>query len=156
METSTRDLPETIDLAIPRKFLRVQYNGACYPDAPGLSGFERGANCQHFAYELLRHFGRAVPNLRSSDLWSDTRFTRRALKLRPLDLLLFNRTRRAWGAHIAVYLGRGRAIHLSKEIGIPIVWTLEEFAAHERYQVCLGAKRVIARKENSSRSLPLD
>jgi lipoprotein Spr len=133
----------TAGIVIPRKFLRVQYNGACYPGAPDLRGLAQGANCQHFAYELLRHFGRAVPDLRSSDLWSDTRFTRPVVRLRPLDLLLFNRTRRAWGAHLAVYLGGGRAIHLSKQVGTPIVWTLEEFAEHERYRVYLGAKRVI-------------
>ncbi|MFZ0659535.1 MAG: hypothetical protein WAM05_12495 [Candidatus Binataceae bacterium] len=137
--------PGTAGIAIPRKFLRVQYNGACYPGAPNLHGLAQGANCQHFAYELLRHFGRAMPNLRSSDLWSDTRFTRRVVRLLPLDLLLFNRTRRAWGAHLAVYLGRGRAIHLSKQLGTPAVWTLEDFAEHEPYRLCLGAKRAIAR-----------
>ncbi len=140
METDAR----SVGIAIPRKFLRVQYNGACYPGAPNLRGLAQGANCQHFAYELLRHFGRAVPDLRSSDLWNDTHYTRRVVRLRPLDLLLFNRTRRAWGAHVAVYLGRGRAIHLSKQVGTPIVWTLEEFAEHERYQVYLGTKRLIA------------
>lgn len=143
----------TAGIAIPRKFLRVRYKGACYPGAPNLRGLAQGANCQHFAYELLRHFGRTVPDLRSSDLWKDTRFTRPVVRLQPLDLLLFNRTRRAWGAHVAVYLGRGRAIHLSKQAGTPIVWTLEEFAERERYRVYIGAKRVIrARKSDSPRS----
>lgn len=140
METDARPA----GIAIPRRFLHVRYNGACYPGAPNLRGLAQGANCQHFAYELLRHFGRAVPDLRSSDLWNDQRYTRRVVRLRLLDLLLFNRARRAWGAHVAVYVGRGRAIHLSKQVGTPIMWTLEEFAEHEHYRVFLGAKRVIA------------
>ncbi|HUY27819.1 MAG TPA: hypothetical protein VMV27_10410 [Candidatus Binataceae bacterium] len=130
-------------IGVPRRFLRVQYNGARHPGAPKLRGLAHGANCQHFAYELLRHDGLAVPDLRSSDLWRDKRFTRRVVRLRPLDLLLFNRTRRAWGAHVAVYLGQRRAIHLSNQVGTPAIWTLEEFAEHERYQVYLGAKRIL-------------
>lgn len=128
---------------LPRRFLRVKYNGAHFPGAPNLRGLAHGANCQHFAYELLRHFGLALPDFRSSDLWSDKRFTRRVVRLLPLDLLLFNRTHRARGAHVAVYLGERRAIHLSKQIGTPVIWSLEQFAEHDRYRVCLGAKRVI-------------
>ncbi|HVA78184.1 MAG TPA: hypothetical protein VNF27_09825 [Candidatus Binataceae bacterium] len=127
---------------IPPRFLRVEFNGARHPGAPNLRGLAHGANCQHFAYELLRHYGLAVPDFRSSHLWRDRRFTRRVVRLRPLDLLLFNRTRRARGAHVAVYLGQRRAIHLSKQVGTPAIWTLDEFAAQPRYRVFLGAKRV--------------
>jgi hypothetical protein len=113
-------------LAIPSRFMRVRYDGRRYPGAPGSRGLGAGANSQRFAYEILRHFGREIPALRSSELWSDTRFTRRVIRTRPLDLLLFNRTRRAWGAHVAVYLGSGIAIHLCQAVGRPAIWSLNE------------------------------
>lgn len=61
--------------------------------------------------------------------------------LRALDLLLFNRTPDPYGAHIALYLGEGRAIHLSKQVGRPAEWSLEEFAQLPEYSVLIGAKR---------------
>jgi lipoprotein Spr len=138
-------LPNTSQTArpfeIPSRFFRLRYDGARYPGAAGARGLGAGANCQRFAYEILRHFGREIPDFRSCELWNDTRFTRRVRRTRPLDLLLFNRTRRAWGAHVAVYLGSGRAIHLCKAMGRPAVWSLDEFAACDRYGVFLGAKR---------------
>jgi len=129
------------ELEIPARFLRVRYNGTCYPGKPGLHGLSGGANCQHFAYELLRHFDREVPNLRSSELWADTRHSKVATRLRPLDLLLFNRTRRARGAHVAVYLGAGKAVHLCKAIGRPVIWNLKEFGELDSYRVFVGGKR---------------
>jgi hypothetical protein len=132
-----------VPITIPPRFFCVRYRGARYPAAAGARGLGAGANCQRFAYEFLRHFGRAIPDFRSSELWRDTRFTRRVAKLRPLDLLLFNRTRRAWGAHVAVYLGRRMAIHLCKEVGRPAIWSLDEFAASERYRTFVGAKRAV-------------
>jgi hypothetical protein len=119
----------------------VPYNGKRYPGAPGVSGLEGGANCQLFAYELLRANGRSIGDLRSSNLWEDTRDTFVVTEFAPLDLLLLNRTSDPYGAHVAVWLGGGRAIHLSKAVGKPATWTLAEFALHERYQVLIGAKR---------------
>jgi lipoprotein Spr len=136
-------------LAIPARFMRVRYNGARYPGAAGARGLGGGANCQRFAYELLRHFGREIPDFRSSELWTDRRFTKRVVRMRPLDLLLFNRTPRACGAHLAVYLGGGRAIHLCKALGRPAIWSLEEFAACERYRIFLGARRAGKRRQSN-------
>ncbi len=84
-----------------------------------------------------------IGDFRSSDLWDDTRETRRVNDLEPLDLLLFNRTTAVWGAHIAVYLSDERAIHLSKQVGRPAIWTLEQFAAEPLYQCFIGAKRTV-------------
>jgi murein DD-endopeptidase / murein LD-carboxypeptidase len=106
---------------------------------------EDGANCQRFAYELLRANGRAIGDLRSSDLWADTRDTMCVTDLEPLDLLLFNRTPDAWGAHVALYLGDERAVHLSKQVGRPVIWTLEQFTAEPRYRCFIGAKRSTTR-----------
>jgi cell wall-associated NlpC family hydrolase len=131
-------MPSAIE--IPDSFWGVRYNGSCYPGA--VSDMTQGANCQLFAYELLRHHGLLVPSFRSSDLWDDTEFTEPVSTLEPLDLLLFNNTAQAWGAHVAVYLGDGKAIHLAKEAGRPAVWTLEQFASHPLYTHFIGAKRV--------------
>ena len=126
---------------IPDRFWKIPYDTAHDPDAPTLTGIETGANCQNFAYELLRHLGRHVPNLRSSNLWEDTEHTIVADEYQPLDLLLFNRTRNAWGAHIAVHVGNDRAVHLSRRIGLAAVWPLAQFAVHPEYRVLIGAKR---------------
>jgi cell wall-associated NlpC family hydrolase len=99
-------------------------------------GIETGANCQNVAYELLRYFGRQVPLLRSSNLWDDTEHTIVVDIYQPLDLLLFSRTRNAWGAHVAVYVGNDRAIHLSRRVGL-------QFMEHPEYRVLLGAKRAL-------------
>jgi cell wall-associated NlpC family hydrolase len=101
-----------------------------------------GANCQRFAYELWRHYGYEIANFRSQELWNDAAWTFVVKRLRPLDLLLFNRDPEARGAHIGVYLGDHRVIHLSKQMGKPVVWPLEEFARHDRYKIFLGAKRL--------------
>lgn len=131
-------MPAAVD--IPENFWSVHYNGACFPGAaPDMA---RGANCQLFAYQLLRHHGLIVPDFRSSDLWEDAEFTEAVSSPEPLDLLLFNKTARAWGAHVAVYLGDSKAIHLAKEVGCPAVWALEQFASHPLYAHFVGAKRV--------------
>jgi hypothetical protein len=125
----------------------VRYDYACFP-AHDISD---GANCQAFAYALLRHFGRAISDFRSSTLWDDTRETVRVTgTLEPLDLLLFNPTTDSFGAHIAVYLGEGRAIHLSKRGGMPVGWPLEHFARERGYEILIGAKRIISAAPISS------
>ncbi len=101
-----------------------------------------GANCQHFAYELLRHFGLTLPDFRSSELWKDTTYTKEVLEFKPLDLLLWNKTQEAWGAHVGVYLGDNKIIHLSKTVGATSIWSLEESQKHERCTHFIGAKRV--------------
>lgn len=129
---------------IPDRFWKIPYDVAHDHDSPTLMGIETGANCQNFAYELLRYFGRQVPLLRSSNLWDDTEHTIVVDKYRPLDLLLFNRTSNAWGAHVAVYVGNDRAIHLSRRVGLAAVWPLVQFMEHSEYRVLLGAKRALS------------
>lgn len=127
---------------IPPHFFEVTYKGAHYPGSSRTNGLEGGANCQVFAYELLRHHGITVPDLRSSDLWEDTQYTQQVTDLQPLDLLLWNKTDNAWGAHVGVYLGENQAIHLSKENGTAVIWPLKQFLEQAVYQVFIGAKRV--------------
>ena len=129
-------------LAIPERFHHVRYNAAHYPGAAGVVGLDGGANCQQFAYELLRHFNFAPPDYRSSELWEDETHTRTVVgELEPCDLLLFNRTPAAWGAHVAVYLGSELAIHLSQRAGVPVIWTIEDFGSRPEYVCFIGAKR---------------
>jgi lipoprotein Spr len=136
--------PRKLTVTVPPDFLRVRYEGARHPLArPGSISCE-GANCQLFVFELLKHFGYEIAPMRSRELWEDRRFTRQVLhvrQMRPLDILLFNRERLGWGAHLALYLGEGRAIHLSKEVGRPAIWEVSEFSRHERYRTLVGIKR---------------
>ena len=136
---------------IPDRFWKIPYDTTHDPDSATLGGIETGANCQNFAYELLRHFGRQVPYLRSSNLWDDTEHTIFVDEYQPLDLLLFNPTDNAWGAHVAVYVGNDRAIHLSRRIGLAAVWPLAQFATHPEYRILLGGKRALS--TNLDRSL---
>jgi lipoprotein Spr len=130
-------------LEIPDFFWTVEYDGANFPRESVGYQVTTGANCQVFAYALLQHFGIAIPPLRSSELWSDTRFTRRVSDYCPLDLLLFNRTEAARGAHVALFVGENKAIHLSASERRPVIWQLEDFATREEYAFLLGGKRVL-------------
>ncbi|TCC65465.1 hydrolase [Kribbella pittospori] len=132
---------------LPAAFWTVPYVGSRFPgsravtDRPGLA---LGANCQLFAYEVLRYFDLAPPTLRSSELWTDTKTTARVSVAQPLDLLLFNATNDAYGAHVGVCVDDGRVLHLCAETGHPAVWKMTGFASRERYRVLIGIKRVIA------------
>jgi cell wall-associated NlpC family hydrolase len=138
------------EIKIPDIFWSVPYNGAHYPGGAGVEGLKGGANCQQFAYELLRQNGFVISNLRSSELWADTMDTVLvAGDLAPGDLLLFNRTPQSWGAHVAVYLGRDQAIHLARHIGKPTIWALSEFNA-PLYANFIGAKRPIRRQHRAA------
>ncbi|BDM70963.1 hypothetical protein HEK616_44500 [Streptomyces nigrescens] len=113
----------------------------------GFADLAGGANCQRYAYAVLRHFGLWVPPLRSAELWADTRTTRRAGRPRPLDLVLFDAgpdqdRPEGYGAHVGVHLGPDAVLHLCREVGRPAVWRYADFAARARYARFLGAKRV--------------
>ena len=125
--------------------MRVRYNGARHPLAGPGSIFDEGANCKRFVFELLRHFGYEVGAMRSSELWDDRRFTRPVSRMRQLDILMFNRTDRSWGAHLALCLGNGLAVHLSEQVGRAAIWEVSEFPKHERYRSLVGIKRPIRR-----------
>ncbi|PJJ05759.1 hypothetical protein BX264_6231 [Streptomyces sp. 2333.5] len=124
-------------------------SGATVPAAPdAFADLSGGANCQRYAYAVLRHFGLLVPPLRSAELWADDRATRRAGSPQPLDLVLFDAGPAAgrppgYGAHVGVHLGPDQVLHLCREAGRPAVWRYADFAARPRYRRFLGAKRVV-------------
>jgi len=80
-----------------------------------MRGLEGGANCQLYAYEFVRAFGYKLPDFRSSSLWKDTAHTGFVKRPKPFDLVLVHKVPDPWGAHVAVYLGRGLVLHLSKK-----------------------------------------
>jgi cell wall-associated NlpC family hydrolase len=133
---------------IPGKFLLIRYNGAHYPGSSNTKGLEGGANCQQFAYELLRYFGLSIPDFRSRELWQDTAYTHRTDTLDTFDLLLWNKNEDPYGAHVGVYVGDGKAIHLSKENVLPAIEPLEKFHDNPAYRVFIGAKRVFSKTPN--------
>ena len=128
-------------ICIPISFFNTFYDGSKYPGNPEFRGLERGANCQYFTYELLKYFGYQIPNLRSSELWSDKKFTRKVKRIQPLDIVLFNKSSKAYGSHIGLCIGNNKVLHLCKEVGYPTVWDLKDFNKRNRYKVFVGTKR---------------
>lgn len=128
---------------LPAQFRSVHYDGSHV--ANGDHHLAAGANCQRYAYAVLAHFGIQMRPWYSSDLWADAELTRRVTDFEPLDLLLFSRDNEPFGAHVGVYAGEGRALHLCKSLGHPVVWTLDQFASRPEYRVLIGGKRPIAR-----------
>lgn len=138
---------ERLAFVLPEPLWAVPYAGARYPGSRAveeLPGVAAGANCQLYAYAVLAHFGLRVPALRSSDLWEDRAATVRVDRPSPLDLLLFNASGEAYGAHVGVWAGEDAVLHLCAEVGRPAVWRTAEFAARGRYRALVGIKRVRA------------
>ena len=128
---------------IPPYFWDIPYEAAQYPGCPVQRDIRQGANCQRFAYELLDHFGKGLPPFRSSELWEDNTFTEMVEEeWEPLDLLLWNNKADAFGAHVGVYIGRNRVIHLSKSVGFPEIKEVVSFKEIPAYRIFIGAKRV--------------
>lgn len=129
------------NISIPVSFFNTFYDSSRHPQSGKCDGLEEGANCQYFAYEILKHFGYKIGDLRSSDLWEDKIYTKKVKALKPLDILLFNKDKESYGAHVCLYLGNDRILHLCKEVGYPTVWNFAEFEKRDKYKVFIGAKR---------------
>jgi hypothetical protein len=139
---------------LPESFWKVPWVAKMIPGFRPEAGLTEGANCQRFAYAVLDHFGCFVPPFRSDELWHDTETTSEVATLAPLDLLLFSPNSDPYGAHIGVFVGDDRVLHLCAEVGVPAVWELADFAKRDRYRVLIGAKRsawVGSRSSPSSR-----
>jgi hypothetical protein len=135
---------------IPQRLLTTAYAAARTPGRA--SGLDDGANCQHYAYEVLRSYGFTIGELRSAELWDDREFTISVDTMATFDLVLFNATGEPFGAHVGVYIAPGKVLHLCREVARPAVWTLDEFASRPRYAVRIGAKRPIRRYASGSPS----
>jgi lipoprotein Spr len=121
----------------------VPYRADCYPGSSKITALADGANCQYFAYELIRYYGCIIPDFRSSDLWEDTKHTTKVTTLEPLDLVLMHRNQCAWGAHVGVYVGNNLVVHLSKAIKNPMVEDLQDLLLKPKYSHFIGAKRCL-------------
>jgi len=134
-------------IKIPEEFYNVEYASARVPGVENQSDLSLGANCQVFAYALLEENGLHVPNDRSSELWSDTSYSEAVTEFEALDLMLYNSTSDAYGAHVAVYIGEGRIIHLSLQNGRPEITTHICMLSIEKYKCFIGAKRVVKNRQ---------
>ncbi|MBY5472926.1 hypothetical protein HFO86_22245 [Rhizobium leguminosarum] len=134
-------------IEIPPQFWGVRYNGAHFPGARGVRGVEGGANCQQYAYSILRHFGFELPDFRSSDLWDDTVYTAVSQEMKLFDLVLLNGEPRSFGAHVGLSLGQRLVLHLSKRIGFPAIETLEQMQDRHEHRFLIGFKTVLMRQE---------
>lgn len=61
-------------LAIPAALSAVRYGARSIPGCAGSIALH-GANCQRFAYAVIRHYGCEIADFRSSELWADEVFT---------------------------------------------------------------------------------
>lgn len=130
------------EIIIPEWLMEINYNGKIIPNGKTYDLLKTGANCQVFAYYILRLNDKFVPEYRSSELWADTEFSEFIKKdFQVLDILFFHKNDKAYGAHVAVYLGNNKAIHISKKNKIPVIWELETFLKQPEYQFFLGGKR---------------
>jgi hypothetical protein len=129
---------------LPDSFWTVPYAGRMIPGFRPDVGLSEGANCQRYAYAVLDHFGRHVSPLRSDELWHDTESTCRVDAWEPLDLLLFSPNHDPFGAHVGLFAGDDKVLHLCAEVGLPALWEVAEFAKRDRYRVVIGAKRALA------------
>lgn len=127
----------------PDGLWEVPYLGSASPGRAPVASWLRGSNCQLFAYGFLSLFGLKCPALPSSTLWADAEATVRVLVPAPLDIILFNKSKDPFGAHLGIWMGPDEVLHLCKEIGRPVVWALEEFSLRPRYATIVGFKRVL-------------
>ena len=130
-------------IRVPPHFEEVRYVSDRIPGVADNDDLTLGANCQLFAYCLLRQFGKNPPELRSSELWSDCVHTEEVKnEFQPLDLMLYNNTADSYGAHVGVYLGKGTIYHLSKKNGRPRYEAHTAMLTQPEYTFFIGAKRV--------------
>ena len=135
-------------IPIPNHLWDVRYNSDHFPGAPNVRGVDGGANCQQYAYTVLRHFGFVVPDFRSSDLWEDLLHTRTAPNPTPFDLVLVHNRPESYGAHVGVYVGHDLVLHLSRQIDAPAIETLSEIQSREQHRYLVGFKTVLIRHVN--------
>jgi hypothetical protein len=126
----------------PAGVWRVSYDYSASPACSDPASWLDASNCQRYAYGVLSLFGLRCRPLRSSELWDDEEWSVAVSDPRPLDLVLFNRTTDPYGAHVGLWMGPDEILHLCREVGFPVLWSLGEFAQRPRYATTIGYKRV--------------
>lgn len=120
----------------------MPYDFSASPDCGDSSSWLDGSNCQRYAYGVLSLFGLSCRPLRSSELWDDKEWSVVVDDPRPLDLVLFNGSTDPYGAHVGLWMAPDEVLHLCREVGFPVVWSLGDFAQRRRYAATVGFKRV--------------
>ncbi|ELA9461226.1 hydrolase [Vibrio alginolyticus] len=131
-----------MEMDIPDRFKNVRYVSSRIPGCKDDSDLTLGANCQVFAYNLLRDFGLNPPNYRSSELWDDSEFSEVVIEFKPLDIMMYNDSTDSYGAHVGVYVGNGLVYHLSLSNGVPMFERHLDLLQQSKYQFFMGAKRI--------------
>ena len=127
---------------IPKKYFNIKYTSSRIPGVKNQLNLTLGANCQVFAYALLKENGITIPNFRSSHLWEDDIYTEKVTKFKPFDLMLYSIAGDAYGAHVGLYIGEGKIIHLSADNVYAEIISHEDMLKNEKYSFFIGAKRV--------------
>ena len=82
MRGVNQELPR-MKIDIPPEFFSVTYDYDRHPQSASFD-FSKGANCQLWAYAVLKHFGVNMPPFRSSELWEDCIDTESVKNYKPL------------------------------------------------------------------------
>jgi lipoprotein Spr len=120
----------------------IRYNSSIIPDWNKKDIIHTGANCQVYAYEILRFNNKNIPDYRSSELWEDTLYSSIvSSEYHPWDILFFNKNNDPYGAHLGIYLWDNKILHNSKDIWKPAISELNDFKKIEKYKCLIWAKR---------------
>lgn len=130
-------------IKIPNWIMDIKYNSKIFPNWKKHDFIKNWANCQVYAYELLRFNWKIVPDLRSSELWKDTEYSVEVIDYKPLDLLFFNNTNKSWWAHVGLYIWNNKVLHNTNKIWKPVIWGLDFFGKYDEYRILLWGKRFI-------------
>jgi lipoprotein Spr len=130
------------NIYIPKKFYKIPYNSHNFPNNDKQIDIKDGANCQFFVYTLLEYFGYPKLTFRSSELFDDKEETINVSNAEVFDIIMFNNVDKSYGAHLGLYIGKDKVIHLSKEVGLPSIWTFSNFNNTDKYCKIVGIKRV--------------
>lgn len=142
------DFKNKYKINITLDLLNVKYNPSRIPGIDNQLNLSLGANCQVFAYEFLRINDIKLPNFRSSELWEDKIYTKGVNTFKKLDLMLYSKEGKSFGAHIAVYIGFGNVIHLSMYNKTYEIIEHKEMLKNNKYKCFIGAKRVLNKFAN--------
>jgi hypothetical protein len=142
-----RDFKNKYGVNIIQELLEVRYESSRIPGIDNQSNLSLGANCQVFAYEFLKVNDIEIPNFRSRELWEDEIYTKIVKDFKPLDLMLYSKDGKSFGAHLAVYIGFGDVIHLSADNRVYEIIEHENIIKNQKYKCFVGAKRVLGSKK---------
>ena len=131
------------NIKLPPWYMDIKYNPKIIPYWICHDIQLSWANCQVYAYEILRFNDLFVPDLRSSELWSDSKdSTTISDNYELLDILFSNENNDSWGAHLGLYIWENKVLHNSKDIWWPAIFDIWDFTKINKYSCFLWGKRL--------------